>query len=297
MRVRISRILVELKHWVDRHSYVSVAISTIKNYVGGRIGREAIALSFYTAIATVPMVAVALFVTNWFGVEKNLSDMLYETFPTSTDMISSIMEMAHNVLQALDNGLFGWISFISFIWMVIWLMINIEIAFNLIWEVGSQRNLMKRLGIYATILMVMPFILMLFLFGWGYYAKFISHLEGNLGAFNFLTHNIFWLIFYGVATIAIQIMFKFIPHAKVRTRAAGASAAITALAFVIVQYLYMETQIMVTGINAVYGVLAFVPLFLVWLNICWQIILMGASLSYSFNQFLEKKSKEKEESK
>ncbi|MBR3076004.1 MAG: YihY/virulence factor BrkB family protein, partial [Bacteroidales bacterium] len=59
-------------------------------------------------------------------------------------------------------------------------------------------------------------------------------------------------------------------------------AAIAALVFVGFQYLYLETQVFVARLNTVYGVLAAIPLFLIWLNFSWQIIIYGAELTYSF---------------
>lgn len=258
--------------------YQEISLS-IKGFTKNRIGREAVALSFFTTMATVPMVAAILFVSNGFGLTQLLSDMLYKSFPTSTDLIGFIVNMANNIVAATEKGAFGWISFISFIWLVFWLMINIEIAFNRIWKVKQQRKIWKRVAVYMTILLMTPFVLLLFLFGWGYYAKFIGILEGKLGVFTFVTKNIFWLIFYVVAVFALSMMYKFIPHARISYRSALYASLASGAAFVVVQYLYMGTQMMVTRISAVYGVLAFIPLFMVWINICWQIILFGAELS------------------
>jgi membrane protein len=92
----------------------------------------------------------------------------------------------------------------------------------------------------------------------------------------------FWLAFYGIAVLALSVMYKFIPHAKVRYGAALKAALIVGVAFVAIQYLYMGTQLMVTRLGAVYGALAFIPLFLIWLNLCWQVILFGAELTRGY---------------
>ena len=55
-----------------------------------------------------------------------------------------------------------------------------------------------------------------------------------------------------------------------------------AIAFAVMNYLYLETQVLVTRLNAVYGAFAAVPLFMVWINVGWFIILIGAELSYAF---------------
>ena len=60
------------------------------------------------------------------------------------------------------------------------------------------------------------------------------------------------------------------------------AALIAGIGFTAVQYLYLETQVLVAKQNAIYGVLAALPLFMIWLNLGWTIILYGAELSYAF---------------
>ena len=55
---------------------------------------------------------------------------------------------------------------------------------------------------------------------------------------------------------------------------------VSGFVFVLFQLLYLKTQIFVTRLNAVYGVIAAIPLFLMWLNYSWQIIIYGAQLCY-----------------
>jgi membrane protein len=77
-------------------------------------------------------------------------------------------------------------------------------------------------------------------------------------------------------------MYYFIPNVKVKFAAAFNSSMVVSFAFVVVQFFYLETQILVSGLNAVYGVFAAIPLFLVWMNISWTIILFGAELSHAY---------------
>ena len=59
-------------------------------------------------------------------------------------------------------------------------------------------------------------------------------------------------------------------------------AMFAALAFVIWQYLYVETQVFVSRMNTVYGAFAAIPLFLIWINVSWTIILYGAEISHAY---------------
>ena len=247
-----------------------------------RVGREAIALSWFTTLAFVPMIAVILFISNGFGFDQMLYDFLTSSFPTSSQLVEVIIEYAQNIIKATESGAFGWISFLSFVWTIVWLMINIEIAFNRIWEVTTPRKPWKRALLYVIIMFVSPFVILLFLSGWVYYARFIGLLAGRLGHFYFISTNLFWIAFYGIVVLALSVMYRFIPYAKVRYGAALKAALIVGVAFVGIQYLYMGTQVMVTRLNAVYGALAFIPLFMIWLNLCWQVILFGAELTRGY---------------
>ena len=261
---------------------IQAFLLTAKGFANERVGREAVALSQFTMMAFIPMIAVILFISDGFGLDQVLSDSLMLSFPTSTQLIQVIMDYAQNIIKATESGVFGWISFLLFVWTIFWLMINIETAFNRIWEIKQPRKLWKRAAIYFAILFITPFVLLLLFSGWVWYARFIGLLEGRLGAFSFITTNLFWLAVYGIVVLALSVMYKFIPHAKVRFGSALKAALIVGVVFVGLQYLYMGTQLMVTRLGAVYGALAFIPLFMVWLNICWQIILFGAELTRGY---------------
>ena len=77
-------------------------------------------------------------------------------------------------------------------------------------------------------------------------------------------------------------MFTYIPATKVKYRYGLQAAALTALVFVVFQYLYLETQMFIGKLSRAYGVIAAIPLFLIWLNYSWQIIIYGAELTYGF---------------
>ncbi len=268
-------------------------IFTARDFGRQRVGREAIALSWFTTLAFVPMIAVILFISNGFGFDQYLYDTLTASFPTSTQLVQVIIDYAKNMIKATENGAFGWISFLSFVWTVVWLMINIEIAFNRIWRVRVPRKLWRRVAAYLAIMFVTPFVLILLFSGWAWYARFIGLLQGRLGAFDFITTNMFWLAFYGVVVLALSVMYKFIPHAKVRYGSALKAALIVGVVFVAIQLFYMGTQVMVIRLGAVYGALAFIPLFMVWLNLCWQTILFGAELSRGYTLVDYREAKER----
>lgn len=272
---------------------IQAFILTAQGFARGRIARESIALSHFTMLAFIPMIAVILFVSNSFGIDRLLEARLMESLPHGTEVVPVLTGYALNIIRATESGAFGWISFLSFVWTVIWLMMNVEVAFNRIWQVSQPRKFWYRFAVYLAILFATPFVLMLFFSGWVYYVRFIGVLEGQLGVFHFITTNLFWLAVYGTTVLALSVMYTFIPHAKVRYGSALKAAFIIGAIFVAIQYLYMGTQMMVTRLNAVYGAIAFIPLLIVWLNLCWQVILFGAQLSRGYTMVDYREARER----
>lgn len=260
---------------------IQVATLTASRYFTGRIGRESVFLSFYSAMSLVPLVAIVLFVSWSFGLDKQLIEMIQPYLGDNKHIADMVLGWSLNVVGQTRKGLFGIVSFLTFIWIVIWLMLSIEDTFNHIWNVKRSRNFFKSLGIYLLILILIPFLLLIFLYGAGYYTSVISELS-KYKVIDFFASRSYWLIFYGAALLVFSLMYKFIPHTKVRFRDCVKAAIWTALAFVLLQYIYLETQMMVTRMNGVYGAFAAIPLMMIWLNYSWQIILFGVYLTYSY---------------
>ena len=119
---------------------IQVATLTASRYFTGRIGRESVFLSFYSAMSLVPLVAIVLFVSWSFGLDKQLIEMIQPYLGDNKHIADMVLGWSLNVVGQTRKGLFGIVSFLAFIWIVIWLMISIEDTFNHIWCVKRSRN-------------------------------------------------------------------------------------------------------------------------------------------------------------
>ena len=263
---------------------LQVAILTGSRFFTGRIGRESVFLSFYSMLSMVPLVAIVLFVSLSFGVDKQIIELIQPYLGDNKHIADMILSWATNIVNQTRSGLFGAISSLFFVWIVIWLMLSIEDTFNHIWNVKRTRNFFKSIGIYLLILILIPFVLLFFLYGAGYYTSMISEISelGRTGIIRFFASTSYWFIFYGAAVLVFALMYRYIPHVHVKFHYCLKSAVWTALVFILLQYLYLETQMMVSRLSGVYGAFAAIPLMMIWLNYSWQIILFGVYLTYSF---------------
>lgn len=265
--------------------YLKIALITIRESGNDKLGLFAVSLSFFTAMSAVPFVAVAFVITGGMGIETRLRELIFEQFPGNHEVINSVIGFANNIIISAKQDIFGVISCLFFVWIIIWLILNIEKSFNEIWKVERGRSIAKRLLYYIGILITAPFMIFIYL---SLFSAFSNSGNSILGISQSESAGIFlqWLLFYGIISFTFTIMYKYIPNVKVRFSAAFNAALISAMAFVIMQYLYLETQILVSRINAVYGAFAAVPLFLIWTNVSWIIVLIGAEISHAF-QYVE----------
>ncbi len=261
--------------------YLKVLIITIKTFSGEKIGFQAVALSFFGTMAVVPFVAVAFALTDGLGLADKLKELLYANFDDN-EVIDMVLGFADNIIATAQSGPMGLVSALIFVWLVFWMMMCVERVFNNVWRVRKSRNLLKRFAFYALILVLSPFILMLFFSGSIVYSNALNDIGLGVAYFSTIASLLAWVLFYIVAALTFSAMYKFIPNYKVKYCHALRAAMISGFVFTLLQYLYLETQVFVTRLNMVYGAVAAIPLFMFWMNFGWFIILFGAELSYAF---------------
>lgn len=262
--------------------YMKILLITIRTFSTEKIGFQAVALSFFSTMSVVPFIAIVFAITGGLGLADKLAEFLYGYFQNSQQVIDFIIGSARNIIESSQGGGMGAVSALLFAWIVVWMMLSVERVFNNVWKVTKNRNIFKRLSYIIAMLLIAPFVIMVFFSGTIFYSNALELLgldNEQLGIFKTL---IAWLIFGIVATFTFSAMYKFIPNAKVNYSDALRAAIPAAIAFTAMNYLYLETQLMVTRLNAVYGVFAAVPLFMIWINVGWYIILIGSELSYAF---------------
>lgn len=262
--------------------YMKVLLITIKTFSGERIGFQAVALSFFSTMSVVPFIAIVFAVTGGLGLADKLKSLLYSYFNNSQQVIDAVLGFAQNIIDTAQSSTMGLVSALMFVFIVVWMMLNVERVFNNVWRVQKARNIFKRLSIIIAMLIVAPFIVLVFFGGSILYSHALSFIGLDVEEFGAFKSMFTWVLFGVVAMMTFSAMYKFIPNAQVKYIEALRAAFFAAIPFTIVQYTYLETQVFVTRLNSIFGAFAAVPLFMVWINIGWFIILIGAELSYAF---------------
>ena len=272
------------KHYARTVKAVKLARLTVGTFARNQLGFQCVALSYFVAMAVIPFCALLFAVTGGLGLSNRLSFILYNLFPENAGYVDTVMDKANNIIDVAKSGGVGILSALFFLWAILWMMFQMERVFNNVWGIQKiPRKIYKRFGFYLLVLVMAPFIALLFGSGIAYQANLTKLVGWDTEQFRVIAQVLSRVVIYGLVTLSLSLMYTFIPAAKVRYKFALESAILTSLVFCIFQYLYLETQVFVTRLNAVYGVIAAFPLFLIWLNFSWQIIIYGAALTYSFH--------------
>ena len=262
--------------------YLKVMLITIKTFSAEKIGFQAVALSFFSTMSVVPFIAIVFAITGGLGLADKLTELLYAYFDNSQQAIDTVLGFAQNIINTAESSAMGLVSALMFVFIVVWMMLNVERVFNNVWRVQTSRKILKRLSIIIPMLIVAPFVVLVFFGGSIVYSHALSSLGLDMDELSIIKSILSWVLFGVIAMMTFSMMYKFIPNAPVKYKEALRAALFAAIPFTLVQYTYLETQVFVSRLNSIFGAFAAVPLFMVWINIGWFIILIGAELSYAF---------------
>lgn len=262
-----------------------VITKTFKDFADHTIGFQTVALSYFCTMAFVPFIAVAFAVTNGFGLGDKLKALLYSS-NVSQEIIDILLTSADKILGSATNGVFGLVSALTFVWLVIWMMMRVETVFNNVWRV-KKRPFIKSFGFDVVLMFLTPFVVLILYSGTIVYSHVLDLIPNWIGVTAAIKSFLGWVIAGAITILIFSAMYKYIPAVDVRYGNAFKAAVIAGVAFTALQYLYLETQVFVMRLNAVYGTIAAIPLFMVWMRFGWLIIMYGAQFSCTF-QTLER---------
>ena len=195
--------------------YLKVMMITIKTFSSEKIGFQAVALSFFSTMSVVPFIAIVFAITGGFGLADKLKEFLYGYFNNSQQIIDTVLGFAQNIIDTAQSSLMGLVSALLFLWIVIWMMMNVERVFNNVWRVQKSRNLLRRLSVILAMLAVSPFIVLVFFGGSFMYSHALSYLGLDVESFSAFKTILTWTLFGVVATFTFSAMYKYIPNAPV----------------------------------------------------------------------------------
>lgn len=279
---------IRLKNLPRKKSFfikqLRILLLSTRGFAEDKCQLRASALTFYSLISIVPVAAMSFGIAKGFGFEKLLEKRLLEQFAGQEEIIVKIIVFAHSLLANTKGGLLVGVGVIVLFWAVIKVFGNIEDSFNNIWGIKKARPLGRKFSDYLSLMLLCPILIIAASSATVFITTqvtLITERVALLGIFSTFIFSVLRFLPYCLIWILFTFLYIFIPNTKVHFSSGILSGIIAGTIYQIIQWSYITFQVGAAKYNAIYGSFAALPLFLIWLQLSWLIVLFGAELSFA----------------
>ncbi len=267
----------------ERERLIAFARFVWQRFVDDKCFETAGALSYVTLFALVPLTVVVFGIlsalpsfSDWTQV---LTEFVFRNFvPAAGDAVRTyVLQFAGNASKLTGIGI-GVLLLSALV-----MMSSIEERLNRIWRVQTRRSPLSRFMLYWTALTLGPVLVVSGLAVTSYLAAL--PLLGRVGDAVELKNRLLSVLPFAVSLVGLFCLYVLVPNRRVSRRAALAGALLAAILFEIAKWGFAEYVRTVPSYRQVYGTLAVVPIFLLWIYLSWAIALLGASVAASLGAF------------
>lgn len=261
-----------------------IVVLAVRGFDEDKCSLKASALTFYTLLSIVPVAAMAFGIAKGFGFEALLEKMIIEKLQGQEEIIGYIITFSHSLLENTKGGLIAGIGIAVLFWSVIKLLGNIEKSFNDIWGIHKNRRMGRMCSDYLSAMLICPVLFIMASSLTVAISGQVKEIIQQLGFLKILSPLVFALLNllpYCVVWILFIFIYMFMPNTNVRLGAGVLGGIAAGTLYQIVQWAYITFQFNVSKYNAIYGGFAALPLFLLWLELSWLIVLLGAEISFA----------------
>jgi membrane protein len=243
---------------------------------------EAMALAFKTLLSLAPLLAVVFSILKAFGVHNRMAPALSQALAPLGEKGQEITAYLIGFVDKMKAGALGSVGLVTLFITVLSLMGTIEDAFNRIWHVNAPRKLTRKFSDYLSVILVGPVLVFAALTitatlqSNAFVQKMIS-LEpfgtAILGLLKFVPYITLWGAF--------TFLYVFTPNTHVKLKSAVIGGLVGAVLWQTVGWGFAVFVASSTHYYAIYSSFAILLLFLLWLQVGWVIVLLGAQVTYA----------------
>ena len=262
---------------------VRLIVRTVRLFAESKCPLWASALTYYSLFSIVPLLALFFGIFKGFGLEEKIETFLTDKLSNHQEILQQILEFSQNMLEHTKGGVVAGIGIVVLLYSVISMIRHIERAVESILGVKSGRGIMRIIADYLALLLICPLLLILANSATLMFNSFTLRMLEMKGWFHYLSGPLFailqvvsaWLL----SGIFFMLLFKALSNGKMRAVPAICGGLLCGLLIQALQHGYFYLQKFLTGYNAVYGSFAALPLFLMWIYVNWNLILIGVAFA------------------
>ena len=273
-----------------------IIVFAARGFSDDKVNLRASALTFYSLLSVIPVAAIAFAIAKGFNLEANLKQLIFEKFQSQQEVLTFLQTEAENAIKATQGGYIAGVGMIILFWSVMALLNHIESSFNHIWQISSSRPWYRKFTDYLTIMLIAPVFIILSSGITFYISNKLPGFLNSAPILDILKPAISFLVKFSpylFSWITLTILFIIMPNAKVKFIPALVGGIIAGTILQGLQWLYIDLQFGITKLSYIYGSFAAVPLFIIWMQSSWIVVLLGAEISFA-NQNISRYEMESE---
>jgi membrane protein len=265
--------LPRLKAALVRGARLGVVV--VRDLAQGQMSLQAMSLVYTTLLALVPLMAVSFSVLKAFGVHQHIEPIMLSLLAPLGDKGAELSRQAMQLVSKMRVGVLGAVGLGLLLYTSVALIQKIEQALNTIWHVQRGRRLMRRFGDYLLVVIVGP---ILFFSAIAVTASLAA--SGWLKPLPGVGTLVVKAVPYFLVIGAYAFAYAFIPNTRVQLRSAGVGAVVAGVLWQSAGWTFAAFIAGSGQYRTVYAGFAILILFIIWLYLCWLILLIGASIAF-----------------
>jgi len=239
------------------------------------------ALSFTSLLSIVPLMVVSLGIVSAFPVFETyagkIQTLVFQHF------VAASADVIQNYIKAFAAKAAG-LSITSLFFLLVtavMMIFTMETSFNRIWKVKVRRHGVTAFLMYWAMLTLLPILVGVgvaithFIFSLPYISGAAETIESQRSMLFVLPMSITWFSF--------TLLYIALPNCKVKFTHGLLGGLVATILFEIAKHIFSYYIITFPTYFLIYGALATIPVFFIWIYVSWVIILLGAVVSYLLN--------------
>jgi membrane protein len=263
---------------------IRILVLAFKGFREDKVQLRASALTFNTLLSVIPVAAIAFGIAQSFGFKERLEIEIRNALVGHEEVMDWILTTTENFLKSSSGGFIAVIGLIILIWSVMQVLNHIEKSFNHIWQIKKARPWVRKFADYLSIMLIAPVFVVLS----GSLTVYLNTKMGSISDQTMFLNTIkpalvflLKLVPYIIIWLVFTMLYMVMPNTRVKFKSALVAGIIAGTLFQVVQLLYINGQMGVSRYSVIYGSFAAFPLFIVWMQISWLVVLMGAEISFA----------------
>jgi len=254
--------------------YLQVLPRSYQHFLRTQSTQFSASLSYSTLLAIVPLTVFLVYLSLQIEMFSDLfaqakAQIFTQLLPTSQVSIERYLTQASQNIRS-----FSYLSLCIIFLSVLWLSLGIEKAFNHIWQVKTPRHLLLRLPAHIILWFIAPFLIIISIMisTWLTSLPYLDSFHQQIPIFSYIMP-------WATASFALFLLYFFVPNTQVNAKYAFISALFVATLFELSKGLFALYVTKIAMYEKIYGALASLPIFMLWIYLTWLIVLWGVSLN------------------